>query len=125
MTFSNGIYASMLAAEYQQANVQNVVAFLISSKKKSQQESTNNINDDRGRPMNFAPSELDPVDRLRNEVGHLLVRRAVDRDDWVSETLCDIAAGNRTDWDTQDWTALLTGLKRTELCITDWLDLNV
>jgi len=75
--------------------------------------------------MNFTNGDLDPVDRLRDEVGHLLVRRAVERDDWVSEALCDVAAGDRTDWSTQDWGTLLTGLRQTQLRVADWLDLNV
>jgi len=61
--------------------------------------------------MNFRPSELDPVDRLRDECGHLLVRRAIERDDWVPEVLCNIAAGDRTDWNLTDWRTLLCGLK--------------
>ncbi len=77
--------------------------------------------------MNFCTSEVDPgeiVERLRDEVGHLLVRRVVDRDDWVSDAVLDIAAGNRKSWTYSDWHMLLVDLRRTPGKLADWLDLN-
>ncbi len=74
--------------------------------------------------MNSYTLEVDPVDRLRDAAGKLLVRRAVERNDWIAETICNIAAGDRTDWSTLDWAEVLRGLKQTDLRVTDWLDLN-
>jgi len=74
--------------------------------------------------MNLCTLEVDPVVRLRDEAGKLLVRRAIERNDWIAETICDIAAGDRADWSTLDWAKVLQGLKQTELRVADWLDLN-
>jgi hypothetical protein len=56
-----------------------------------------------------------------NEHGRLLVRRAVHRDDWISEALLDIAAGDQTEWTTQEWDALLTELDACDMTIAEWL----
>ena len=74
--------------------------------------------------MNSCTPELDPVDHLRSEAGHLLVRRAVDRSDWISDAILDIAAGQRVHWTPQDWNTLLTDLRRSPGSLADWLDLN-
>jgi len=74
--------------------------------------------------MNICTLEVDPVIRLRDEAGKLLVRRAIERNDWIAETICDIAAGNRTDWSVVEWDEVLQGLRQTELRVADWLDLN-
>jgi len=68
---------------------------------------------------------IDPIDRLRDAAGTLLVRRAMDRDDEISEAIFDIAAGDRTNWSTEDWNTLLHDLKACRLRLNDWLDLNV
>lgn len=64
------------------------------------------------------------IDRLRESAGHLLVRRAVDRDDWVSEAVLDIATGNQRLWTPKQWSALLKDLRRCPGTLDDWLDLN-
>ena len=81
--------------------------------------------------MNRLETEEDAADKaalrvmmLREAAGHLLVRRLVDRDDWISQGIFDIAAGARTDWTPQDWRTLLRDLKASQLKLTDWLDLN-
>ena len=74
--------------------------------------------------MNFCTSEVDPVVRLRSSAGHLLTRRVVDRDDWVSEAVLDIAAGHQTQWTPKQWNTLLHDLKRSPGTLADWLDLN-
>ena len=64
------------------------------------------------------------IDRLRDSAGHLLVRRVIDRDDWTSDALCDLAAGDRVQWTPQDWRTLLRDLRKTPGTLNDWLDLN-
>ena len=68
--------------------------------------------------------ELDPVDRLRRDAGRLLVSRAIDRDDWISQAVLDIAAGSKIDWTPADWQILVRDLKAGRLNISDWLDLT-
>ncbi len=75
--------------------------------------------------MNGPTPPPDPVDQLRSAAGHLLTARAVNRDDWISDAVLDIAAGDRTHWTPQQWHALLTDLRRSPGNLTDWLDLNV
>lgn len=60
--------------------------------------------------------------RLREEVGHLLVRRVIERDDWTAESIFDIAAGTKTNWSPIEWAALLCDLERCQLKVSDWLD---
>ena len=74
--------------------------------------------------MNSFTPQVDIVDKLRDEAGRLLVRRAVNRNDWISEALLDIAAGDQTHWTPQEWTVLLADVRTTRLHIDDWLDLN-
>ena len=61
---------------------------------------------------------------LREAAGNLLVSRLVERDDWISQGVFDIAAGNRTNWTPQDWRTLLNDLRASRVKLTDWLDLN-
>ena len=75
--------------------------------------------------MNFHTLQADPVDRLRDVAGELLVHRAIDRDDWISQSLLDIAAGAQIDWTPNEWNALLTDIHASRLRVSDWLDLNV
>lgn len=77
--------------------------------------------------MNVQTSEVDQADtliRLRDEAGHLLVRRVINRNDWVSQAVFNIAAGARKHWNTSDWAALVNDLGASSLTLTDWLDLN-
>jgi len=75
--------------------------------------------------VNGPTPHVDLVDRLRESAGHLLTARAVNRDDWISEAVLDIAAGNRTHWTPQQWRTLLRDLRRSPGKLGDWLDLNV
>jgi len=74
--------------------------------------------------MNFHTFEDNPVDKLRRECGQLLVHRAIDRDDWISQGILDIAAGNKTNWTPQQWDVLLTDMHASRIRVSDWLDLN-
>jgi len=74
--------------------------------------------------MNFCTSEVDPVEQLRDAAGGLLVRRAMLREDWIAQSLFDIAAGDKQVWTPQEWHALIADLKTCRLRINDWLDLN-
>lgn len=67
------------------------------------------------------PTDSNPLDRLRDEAGGLLVRRAVDRGDWITETLLDVAAGNRRHWTLKAWKRLLRDLRHSDVRIRDWL----
>ena len=74
--------------------------------------------------MNFQTAEARGVDQLRDTAGRLLVRRAIDRDDWISEAIFDIAAGSKVHWTPQQWKALDHDLHACRLKLADWLDLN-
>ncbi len=54
--------------------------------------------------------------------GRLLVRRAVHRDDWISEALFDMAAADQTEWTTRQWDALLAELERSDMTISEFID---
>jgi len=66
--------------------------------------------------------ELPIRDRLQQEVGHILVRRAIQRDDWVADAIFDIAAGDKKEWTVIEWTALLCDLEKCKLKVSDWLE---
>lgn len=55
------------------------------------------------------------------DYGHLLVRRAVLRDDWISDEILELAANGQRDWTVAEWTALLTELQASKLRLRDWL----
>ena len=61
------------------------------------------------------------TDKLRDH-GRLLVRRAVHRDDWISNALFDLAANGQTEWTVPQWDALLTELDRSDMTIDEFLD---
>ena len=54
--------------------------------------------------------------------GALLVRRAVTRDDWISEALFDMAAGDQSEWTPRQWDALLAELARSDMTISEFID---
>lgn len=54
--------------------------------------------------------------------GRLLVRRAVNRDDWIAEALLDIAAGDQTDWTPAQWDTLLAEISGNDMSIDEFLD---
>lgn len=74
--------------------------------------------------MSTATEREEMIDRLRDEAGHLLLRRIVDREDWISEAVLDLAAGKQQAWTPGQWTVLLTELRHTPGRLADWLDLN-
>lgn len=61
-------------------------------------------------------------DRLKAEVGHLLVRRVIMKDGWAAEAIFDIAAGDKKEWTPMEWTAVLCDLENCQLKVCDWLD---
>lgn len=61
------------------------------------------------------------TDELCERHGRLLVRRAVDRDDEVSQTLLDLAAGDQREWTPQQWDALLSELTGCDMTIEEWV----
>ncbi|MEE8482812.1 MAG: hypothetical protein V3S12_05615, partial [Acidiferrobacterales bacterium] len=59
----------------------------------------------------YAPAEsADMIGCPDNDItahGSLLIRRAVLRDDWISDTLLDLAAAGRIKWTLAEWETLL------------------
>ena len=55
------------------------------------------------------------------DYGHLLVRRAIHREDWVADEIFDRAAEGRTEWTPSEWAALLKELGQCDQTISDWL----
>jgi hypothetical protein len=53
--------------------------------------------------------------------GHLLVRRAVLRDDWISEEILELAANGQREWTVAEWSDLLAELKASKMRLRDWL----
>lgn len=53
--------------------------------------------------------------------GHLLVRRAILRDDWVADAIFDLAANGKEAWTTAEWTKLESELAGSDLLLRDWL----
>ncbi len=53
--------------------------------------------------------------------GHLLVRRAILRDDWVADAIFDLAAGDQKAWSPAQWATLTTELAGSDLRLRDWL----
>jgi len=61
-----------------------------------------------------------PIATLEDH-GRLLVRRAVHRDDDISQAIFDLAAGDRTDWTPGDWFELLIDLDACDMTIDEWV----
>ena len=55
--------------------------------------------------------------------GRLLVRRAIDRDDWIAEAIFDIAANGKREWTPSEWEALLTEISGDDMTIADFITL--
>ena len=64
------------------------------------------------------------VDRLRNEHGRKLIRRVLLNDDWASEVIFDVAAGDRLSWTPQDWDAIVADLEQCDQTVNNWLEAN-
>ncbi len=56
--------------------------------------------------------------------GHLLIRRAVRRNDWISDAIFDLAANGQAEWSPQEWAVTLRKLDKSSETIADWLILN-
>ena len=69
------------------------------------------------------PGQRSPAERLR-EHGRLLVRRAVQREDWIAQTLLDLAAGDQTEWTPQEWFDLLMEMDSSDMTISEFLDFH-
>jgi len=55
------------------------------------------------------------------EFGHLLIRRAILRDDWVAEAIFDLAAEGQTKWNTRQWDTLLASLENSQQTVAEWV----
>jgi hypothetical protein len=64
---------------------------------------------------------IDPKSRDLSDFGHLLIRRAILRDDWVAEAIFNIAAEGQQKWDTRQWAVLLAGLESSKQTVNEWL----
>jgi hypothetical protein len=60
-------------------------------------------------------------DQQLSDYGHLLVRRAINRDDWISEEILELAANGQREWTVAEWGALLAELKASKMRLRDWL----
>lgn len=67
-------------------------------------------------------TEQTPKERLLAEYGHRQVNRVLEEDNWASELICDIAAGDKTHWTPVEWAAVLCDLERCKLKVKDWCD---
>lgn len=55
------------------------------------------------------------------DYGHLLVRRAILRDDWIADRILDLAAGDQTEWTLKEWETLEMELGQCNMKIQDWI----
>jgi hypothetical protein len=69
------------------------------------------------------PGERTPAERLRDH-GRLLVRRAVKREDWITDALLDLAAGDQQQWTPQERFDLLMDMEASDMTIDEWLDFH-
>ena len=46
-------------------------------------------------------------DEILEENGHLMVRRAIEREDAVADAVFNVLAGSRLEWTLEDWEELL------------------
>lgn len=62
-----------------------------------------------------------PKENNLSDHGRLLIRRAVLRDDWISDAILDLAAGNKTEWTPQEWFDLLMDLESSDMTIKEFI----
>jgi len=55
------------------------------------------------------------------DYGHLLIRRAIQRDDWVAMAIFDLAANGKKDWELKEWQTLESTLAESKLTVAEWL----
>lgn len=53
--------------------------------------------------------------------GRLLVRRAILRDDWISDAIFELAANGQREWTLTEWKKLESELKTSKMRIRDFL----
>ena len=58
---------------------------------------------------------------LRCDAGHLLVRTAINRNDWIADAVFDIAAGGQTEFTPPQWDDVLSMLDASDIKIGDWI----
>lgn len=61
------------------------------------------------------------IERLQDEYGRLLIRRVLLKDDWASDVIFDVAAGNKTEWTPEEWDSLIAELEQSNERVNDWL----
>jgi hypothetical protein len=54
--------------------------------------------------------------------GALLVRRAISRDDWISQAIMDLAADGKTEWTPDEWMDLTMELEASDMTIREFID---
>lgn len=62
-----------------------------------------------------------PTNNLADH-GHLLVRRAVNRSDWIADALLELAAADQQCWTLAEWDALLAELDSSDMTISEFID---
>ena len=65
----------------------------------------------------------DAVQNLLNEAGHLLVRRALLRDN-VADVIYDVAGSRQRDWTLTEWKLLLKELDNCSQTVSQWIEEN-
>jgi hypothetical protein len=56
-----------------------------------------------------------------SDYGHLLVRRAICRGDWVSDAIFELAANGQREWTLAEWKKLESELETSKLRLREWL----
>lgn len=69
-------------------------------------------------------NELTIEQRLVDAVGNHRVSRVVKREDWTSEAIFNIAAGDQTEWTPLEWQAVLSDLDNCKLKVADWIKVS-
>ena len=59
-----------------------------------------------------------------SEFGHLLIRRAILRGDWVADAIFNIAAEGQTEWSVPQWNTLLAGLESSKQTVDEWIAMH-
>lgn len=54
--------------------------------------------------------------------GRIKVRRALERDDWLTDAILDLAANGQRDWTPAEWFDLLMDLETSDMTISEFLD---
>lgn len=60
-------------------------------------------------------------DQQLADYGHLLVRRAIKRGDWVADEILELAANGQRDWDYREWLVVESELEASTMRVRDFL----